>query len=190
MEYDRAVKDLKNIRTTMDRSVSRISKDSGWFFIVQGAIYLVGYLVTQFAPSAAGPLWIALNAAGIAAMILLGAVLYGRKSRQKHPGLAPRIVATALGVVVFDALLILLLRISEPRDVTILIMLSVALCYVLIGVYVRLLMCVMGALLGAVVAAAAVLWPSFLYFSIAVFGGGVFIGSGIAVLLGKEKADA
>jgi len=190
MDYESAAKDLKDIRAAMSQSVSRSSRDSGWFFLVQGSIWLIGFLVTQFAPAVAGPLWIFLNAAGIAAAIGLGVVLHGKKGGQRYPGLAARIVAISIGILVFDLLLVLSFGLADPADFTLLLVLSMAFCYFVIGLITRQSMSVMGAFIALSVFAAKMLFPSYLYLSIAVFGGGAFMGWGAVVLLRKDKTDA
>jgi hypothetical protein len=190
MDYDSAVKDLKDIKSTMTRTAARFSRHSGWFFMIQGIVWLVGFLFTQYAPAASPPVWVGLNAAAVTAMIILGFVLYGRGARQRQPGLAPRIVAGVLCVVAFDALIILLLGIGDPVQITMLVMLSAGFCNFLVGLFTRPVLAVMGALLMSSVAIGGLLWPSYLYFCIAVFGGGPFVGFGLSILLRKGKPDA
>jgi hypothetical protein len=190
MDYDGAAKDLKDIKVTMDRTAAQVSKDPGWFFLIQGGVWLIGFLATQFAPSVAGLLWPALTAAGIAAVIGVSLALYGKKGRQKHPGLASRIVAISIGILVFDLLLVFSFGLTDPGDFTLLLVLSMAFCYFVIGLITRQIMSVVGAFIALSVFAARMLFPAFLYLSIAMLGGGAFLAFGAFVLLRKEKTDA
>lgn len=188
MDYEEAARDLKDIKATLGMTTKRVSRDPAWFFLIQGLIWLVGFLATQFYPSIAGPLWIALNAAGVIGMTTLGIVL-GRRPGRRQPGLASRIVAIAAGVVVFDALIILSFGLTDPRETSLLIVLSTAFCYFVIGLTTRQSMSVMGAFIALSVFAVQILLPSYLYLAIAVLGGGSFIASAAFLLLRKERAD-
>lgn len=190
MDYERAVKDLRDIRSTMTRSAARFSRHSGWFFLIQGLVWFTGFLVTQFLPAIAAPVWITTTTAAIILMFILGHRLFGRGSRQRQDGLGPHIVAGVLGVVLFDALIIVLLHITEPEQITLLTMLSAGFCNFLVGLFTRPIHAAMGLLMMLGITVGALLWPSLLYFTIAIFGGGTFIGFGIATLLQKEGADA
>lgn len=190
MDYDDAAKDLKDIRATMGKTAAQVSRDQGWFFLIQGLLWLIGFLVTQFAPSIAGPLWIALNVVGIAAVIGVSAILYGKKGRQRHPGVAAQIVAITIGLLAFDAMLVLSFGLTGPQDFTFILVLSMAFCYFVIGLTVRQSMTFMGAFIALTLFGAKMLFPSYLYLSIAVLGGGAFIVSGAVILLRREKTDA
>jgi hypothetical protein len=190
MDYDDAVKSLKDIRTTMSRTGAQVSRDPGWFFLIQGSIWLIGFLVTQFAPSIAGPSWIALNIVGISAVIVTSIILYGRKGRQRHPGMASRIVAITVGILVFDGLLVFSFGLTGPQDFSYLLVISMAFCYFVIGLTTRQSMSVMGAFIALAVFGAKMLFPSYLYLSIGILGGGSFIASGLFILLRKGKSDA
>jgi hypothetical protein len=190
MDVEDAVRDLKEIKATMERTGAQASRDPGWFFLIQGAVWLVGFLATQFAPSIAAPLWIFLNVAAVAAVIAASSILYGKKSRRKHPGLASRIVAITIGILAFDALLVFSFGLTGPRDFTLLLVYSMAFCYFVIGLITRQAMSAMGAFIAISAFAAKMLAPDYLYLAIAVFGGGAFIGWGLAILLRKAPSDA
>jgi hypothetical protein len=190
MDFEDAARDLKDIKATMERTGAQASRDPGWFFLIQGAVWLVGFLATQFAPSVAGPLWIFLNIAGVAAVSGASAVLYGKKGRQKHPGLASRIVAITIGILVFDALLIFSFGLTGPQDFTLLLVFSGAFCYFIVGLITRQAMSAMGVFIALSVFAAKMLFPTYIYLAIAVFGGGAFIGWGLVILLRKATSDA
>ena len=79
MDYDEAAKSLKDIKATMGRSSTRLSREPGWFFVIAGAMWLIGYLVTQFAPAVAGPAWLVVTVLGCGAMTALGVFLRKKK---------------------------------------------------------------------------------------------------------------
>lgn len=189
MDYDEAARSLKDIRTAMGRSSTRLSREPGWFFVIAGAMWLTGYLVTQFAPAAAGPVWITVTVLGCGVMTALGLFLRKKKGGARHPGLPLRITAIALGIVAFAFLLALSFGLDPGRSLPALLMLSTAFAYFILGMTVQPVMSLMGGLLGLSVAAAMLFWPDWLYLSIAVFGGGTFIASGLFIVLRKEKGD-
>ena len=189
MDYDEAAKSLKDIRATMGRSSMRIAREPGWFFVIAGAMWLSGYLVTQFAPASAGPAWLVVTALGCGTMAVLGVFLRKKKGGTRHPGLPLRIGAIAVGIVAFAFLVALSFGLDLGRDLPALLMLSTAFAYFVLGMTVQPVMSLMGALLGLSVTAALLFWPDWLYLSIAVFGGGTFIASGLAIVFRKEKGD-
>lgn len=189
MDYDEAARSLKDIKATMGRSSTRLSREPGWFFVIAGAMWLIGYLVTQFAPAAAGPVWLVVTVLGCGAMTVLGISLRKKKGGARHPGLPLRIVAIAMGTVAFAFLIALSFGLDLGRYLPALLMLSTAFAYFVLGMTVQPVMSLMGALLGLSVAASLLFWPGWLYLSIGLLGGGTFIASGLFVVLRKEKGD-
>ena len=189
MDYDEAAKSLKDIKATMGRSSTRLAREPGWFFVIAGAMWLSGYLVTQFAPAVAGPVWLAVTALGCGAMVALGVFLRKKKGGARHPGLPLRITAIALGIVAFAFLLALSFGLDLAGNLPALLMLSTAFAYFILGMTVRPMMSLMGLLLGLSVAASMLFWPGWLYLSIAVLGGGTFIASGLFIVLWKGEGD-
>jgi hypothetical protein len=126
----------------------------------------------------------------IAAVIGASVVLYGKKGKQKHAGLASRIVAISIGIVVFDILLVFSFGLTAPGDFSLLLILSMAFCYFIIGLITRQSMSVLGAFTALSVFAARQLFPSYLYLAIAIFAGGAFAVYGALVLLRVGRADA
>lgn len=90
------------------------------------------------------------------------------------------------GIVLFDFLSVTLLGLSSPREVTILIVLSTALCYFLVGLLGRWQLSMLGSVLALVVVIRQLLLPEVLYLLIAVFGGGTFLWSGVSILRQKR----
>jgi hypothetical protein len=128
--------------------------------------------------------------AGIAAVIGVSMVLYGKKGRQRHPGVAAQIVAITIGMLVFDIMLVFSFGLTGPQDFTFILVLSMAFCYFVIGLTSRRSMSRLGAFIALALFGAKMLFPAYLYLSIALLGGGAFIVSGAVVLLRKEKKDA
>jgi hypothetical protein len=189
MDYDEAAKSLKDIKATMGRSSTRMAREPGWFFVIAGAMWFVGYLVTQFAPAAAGPVWLVVTVLGCGAMAALGVFLRKKKGGARHPGLPSRITAIAIGIVAFAFLLALSFGLDLGRSLPALLMLSTAFAYFILGMTVQPVMGLMGVLLGLSVAASMLFWPAWLYLSIAVLGGGTFIASGLFIVFRKAKGD-
>lgn len=189
MDYERAVKDLKDIRATMEKTSTRASREGGWFFLVQGTVWLVGFAVTQFAPAACGPVWLALNVASVSAMTAMGVAFSRRKGAARHPGLAARIAALSVALLAFDAMLIVSFGLTEPADFSLTLAYSLGFSYVVIGLTTRRSTSLMGAFVMASLFAARMLFPGYLYLAIGVLGGGAFIATGLLTLLAQEGAD-
>jgi hypothetical protein len=185
MDYEDAAKDLREIRAAMGSATTRASRESGWFFLIQGAVYLIGFSATQFAPAASGPLWVVLNVLAIGGTIALGALFGGKGARQKIPGLATRIVLISIGLLVFDAMLIFSFGLTAPRDFTLILVLSLGFCYFVIGLTTRQSMSVMGALVALLVFGANLLFPSYFYLATGICAGLPFVVYGAAVLVRK-----
>ena len=187
MEYEDALKEIKQIRQTMKASAASSGREAGWFFLLQGTVWLVGFTINQFWPHAMGTAWIILNSFAGVMTIVLAILLSGRKSSHMMPGLWTKIIVGALGFAAFGVVIGLAFGVSGPRQVTLLIVMLGALCYFAFGLVTRPIQAVMGAVLGTAVALGNFFLPEWFFLIVAVCGGGTLIASGIYVLTRKPK---
>jgi predicted neutral ceramidase superfamily lipid hydrolase len=178
MNSDRALDDLKAIRQIMERTRRGGGKTGGWYMILWGAIWFVGFLGNQFLPDeTAGLLWFGLNIPGAAISVWLG-VRSGRQGGVRSTAWRP-ILLWWLALFIFDGLMIWLFQLHTGRDLTLLITLTVALGFVLFGLFVYWVISAVGVLVAVLVVGTAVLLPDYLYLVMAFLGGGLLMGSGI-----------
>jgi hypothetical protein len=182
-----SLNDLKEIKTLMGRAKYRIERNAGWFFILWGIIWAMGFAATQFYPDQSGVIWITLNAAGIIGSTVLGAFLFGKRSSHAVTGLGPRIAASGVGSAYFGFLLGFLLKLQTGREITILIVVLAALVYFYNGLFAGIWLSALGVLLAAAVFAADLFFPSAFYLAIGISCGSLVLGSGLFVLFWKGE---
>ena len=186
MSSEDAAQHLQDIRAMMLCARRYSEVRAGWFLMVWGLIWIVGFMAGQFIPEVASVIWIILNASGIVASVLMSAFLYGRKSSRRVPGLPRKIALLAVSMVVFEVLAAWLLSLSSPREITLIVVLSSALCYVVAGLISQIRLLVPGAFLAASVVAGHLLVPDFFYLTVAVLGGGALVVTGLLSLRHHE----
>jgi hypothetical protein len=178
MDPDRALDDLKTIRQVMERTRRGGGKTGGWFMILWGAVWFVGFLGSQFLPDeAVAWLWPVLNILGAAISVWLG-VRTGHRGGVRSTAWRP-ILLWWLALFVFDGLMVWLFQLHTGRDLTLLITLTVALGFVLFGLFIYWVISAVGMLIAVLVVGAAVLLPDYLYLVMAFLGGGLLMGSGL-----------
>ena len=182
MEYDDALKEIKEIKRSMRTSAAGSGREAGWFFILQGTIWAIGFTISQFWPDAMGTAWIVLNSIAGAATVVLAFLVSGKRATHMVPGLWIKIIVGTLGFAAFGFVIGAEFGISGPRQITFLIVMLGALCYFAFGLATRPVQAVMGAVLGAGAALGNFLVPDWLYLTVALLGGGTLIASGIYVL--------
>jgi len=146
--------------------------------ILWGAIWFVGFLGNQFLPDeTAGLLWFGLNILGAAISVWLG-VRSGRQGGVRSTAWRP-ILLWWLALFIFDVLMVWLFQLHTGRDLTLLITLTVALGFVLFGLFVYWVISAVGVLVAVLVVGAVVLLPDYLYLAMAFLGGGLLMGRGV-----------
>jgi hypothetical protein len=182
MEYDEALKEIKQIKKAIRGGAAGSGREAGWFFILQGAVWLVGFMITQFFPEAVHVAWIVLNSLAGAITVVLAVLFSVRKPSHVMPGLWLKIVVGTLGFAAFGLVIGLEFGVSEPHQVTLLIVMLGALCYFAFGLVSNPAMSVMGALLGTGTALGNFLIPQWFFLAVSLFGGGTLIATGVYVL--------
>ncbi len=190
MQPNDALDDLKAIRQIMERARRASDGFGGWFMVLWGAIGLIGFSGTHFLiqshQKALVPwLWLPLNLGGVIGSIYLS-IRMSRQTRVRSSLLWRSILFWWLALGVFDFLLIWLLPVREEQ-VSLLIILTIALGYFQFGLFVHWSISAAGAFIGLIAVAAALLFPDWLNLAMAVLGGGALIGTGLlAVRYGAE----
>ena len=186
MEYDDALKEIKQIKKAIRSGTAGSGREAGWFYLLQGTVWLVGFMINQFAPEAMGIAWIILNSVAGAMTILLAILLSARKPTHVVPGIWLKIVVGTAGFAAFGLVIGLEFGISEPRQITLLIVMLGALCYFAFGLVANPVLSMMGAVLGIGVALANFIIPEWFYLVVSLFGGGTLIATGIYVLTRRK----
>ena len=186
MEPDRALDDLKIIRRMMERTRREMGGYGGWHIMVLwGTIWFFGFLGTQFLPDAIlAWLWPGLCTLGAAVSVWLG-VRMGRQGGV-HSSIWRLILLWWLPLIVFAVLVAWLFRLNDGRDLTLLIVLTVAVGYFQTGVFTYWVISGIGTLIAASAVGAAVLAPEYFFLVMALAGGGGLIGSGLWFIYHKD----
>lgn len=186
MEPDRALNDLKTIRQIMEHARRATGGYGGWYMVLWGAVWFVGFLGTQFLPDeTVAWLWPVLDVIGAAGSAWLG-VRMGRRGGVYSPIWRP-ILLYWLVLIAFDGLLVWLLHLDAGPDLALLITLTVALGYVQFGLFTHWAISVIGALIAALAVGAALLLPDYFCLTLAILGGGLLMGSGLWLVRHEDE---
>jgi hypothetical protein len=169
--------DLKTIRQIMDRTRRESAGYGGWFMVIAGVTWLIGFTATQFLPIAyLGWMWMALNASMLGTMIWT-AVRWKRRGGVRSSLWGP-LFFYWLTLIVFDALIIWLFD-MEATEIGLLALLTVGLGYVLMGILFHWFITAVGILIVAFAVGAFLLVPGYFPLAMGFLGGGLLIGSGL-----------
>ncbi len=188
--HDEALDDLKAIRQIMERARRTSDGFWGWFLVLWGAIWLVGFLSTGLLARAQREavipwVWAPLNAFGVIGSILLSLQM-ARRARTKSSTIWWPFMLWWFAMMVFDQLLVWFLPIREGHQIAILIVLTIALGYFQMGLFTHWLLSAIGAFIGALAVLTAVFMPQYVGLAMAVLGGGALIGGGLWALRRAE----
>jgi hypothetical protein len=178
MDSNRAVDDLKVIRNIMERTRRNMGGHSGWFMVLWGAIWFVGFLGNQFLSAReAGFLWMGLTCLGALGSGFIG-VRLNRRRRVSSPIWRP-LVFSFVALFAYVGLLAWLFDLHTPRDISLLIVLTISLSYVQLGLFTHRAIALIGALLAVLVVGASLLLPGYFFLLMAFLSGGLLVGSGL-----------
>ncbi len=187
MQMPDALDDLKAIRQIMERARRASDGFGGWFMVLWGAIWLVGFIGTHIFVRLEryawiNGLWMVLDTAGILGSVYLG-IQMGRRARKASSILWLPFLLCWLALAAFDAVLIWKLRLHlRGLDMAFLIVLTLAVGYVQLGLFTHWSISAVGLFIG-LLAIVAVTWlPEYFNLIIALLGGGAVIGTGLAAL--------
>ena len=169
MNSDRALDDLKAIRHIMGRTRQSAAEPGGWYMVLWGVIWFFGLLGNQFLPSeAANWFWPALTILGTATSVWIG-IRLGRRGDVRSSMLRP-LMLWWIALFVFDVLLIWLFKLYDDHDLTLLIILTVALGYFQFGLFTHWSISFVGVLLTILVVGTAILLPEYIHLAMAFLG--------------------
>lgn len=184
MEIDRqeAAESLRIVREAMDHTKKALARSgTGYFFIIWGAVWLLGFLGTEWlTPALSGRLWFTLDAlAGVASVGVVA-----RLARRIRSPLGWRLGAFWLALMAYGALQLLIFWPVDTLKMTLFVTLLVAFGYVGIGVWFSGLLAGTGVAITVLAIVAWLLAPAYFNFIIAFLGGGGMIGVGAYLLSG------
>lgn len=179
MDRNQALDDLKTIRQIMKRTQREAGRHGGWFILIAGVMWLVGFTANQFLPEEyAGWTWSVVNLGGMSAMIWAGIRLM-RHGDIRTPWWKP-IFFFWMTLAGFAMLLGWLFGVNNSIQIGLLAILVAALGYVQIGaIFQSLHISTTGILVAALTIGAFFLTPDYFLLAMALLGGGLLIGSGL-----------
>ena len=158
----------------------------GWYQVLWGAIWFVGFLTNQFLSShiIAGWLWVGLDTIGIAGSVWL--TLRTIRRGEVRSTIWRLILAWWLALTVFYGVLYWRFDLDPSgNDPTLLLILTIALGYFMIGLFTSWRISAVGALIAALAVGADVLLPDYFNLAMAFLGGGLLLGSGLWFVRGE-----
>ena len=186
MDKNDALKEISDIAALMRGTTTKINKNVGWFFIVWGIIWGIGFIVTQIIGNDARFVWLGLNLLGIGLSIYIGRRFFSARSEHMMPGLGRRIVLVFIGTTIFGVMVAMLFGISSAEDITLLIILLSGLCYFIAGIMGSSKNLLLGLILWGAALIGRLAFPAYLPLIVAIVGGGSFLGVGLSFLSRHE----
>ncbi len=182
MDPNQALDDLKTIRQIMDRTQKATGGHGGWFMIVAGVMWLIGFTGNQFLPEEyAGWLWAVANVGGMLTMLWIGTRLSRTSGISTSMWKPIFLFWIALGL--FSVLLVWLFHVNDGNRIGLLLLLVVAMGYAQIGaLFQHWLIGTTGILIAALAIGAFFLFPAYFALGMAILGGGLLIGSGLLIV--------
>lgn len=180
MEHNDALDDLRVIRQVMEQTRRSIAVGGGgYFMIIWGVVWLVGFLGTQFLEGTAeGWLWLSVDALGALASVAVGYRL-GTRMRVR-PGW--RLGLFWLALIVYAGLWAWILLPPDGMRLALFIVTAAMFGYVVMGIWLSSqLIAWVGVGVTALALAGYFLLPAYFAAWMALLGGGTLIGSGLYI---------
>ncbi len=185
MEPDQALDDLRVIRQVMERTRRASGKHGGWYGILWGAIWFVGFLGNQFlSPQAAGWLWTISDSIGLVGSIWI--TVRAHRHATVHSPVWRPLFFWFLSLLAFDGLLTWLFDLQPGRDLALLILLTVALNFVQLGLFSSWKIGLIGVLIAVLAVGSITLFPTYFNLVMALLGGGLLAASGVWFIHQRE----
>jgi len=187
MQPQDALDDLRAIRQIMERARRASDGFGGWFMVLWGAIWFLGFIGTHILlhlqrEEAINWLWALLDALGVLGSIYLG-IRLAQRVRTRSSTLWGSILLWWLALTVFDGVLIWKFRLyANGLYMALLIVLTVALGYIQFGLFTHWSISVIGFFLGLLAVVLATWLPAYFNLGIAFLGSGAMIGGGLWAL--------
>jgi hypothetical protein len=169
---------LDDIALTQRRASTLLGYERGApHFLLWGAIWILGYGLSDVVPEAAGVVWLVLDALGIT-----GSVLIGRSARRATPatrsGDGARFLAAAVTLAAFISATFFVLPPHSAAQFAAFPALAVAACYTVIGLWYGARWSIAGVVLGACTLGGFALLTAHFNLWMAVAGGGTLLLTG------------
>lgn len=183
------LKELKEIKNIMNKSMLIMSKKSGVSLIIWGSVWFIGFMLTHFYYSYGQIIWTFLVALGAIVSVLVEIFIYRRRKKQKTSGNKWKVILSIFGILLFDALIVFTFNLTSHIEITILLIYSNSVCYFLLGIFKSNLVFSFASLISAIsIFLTNMFFPSLFYLLAAIFFGGIYIVCGISLILKKEKS--
>jgi hypothetical protein len=179
--------DLKAIRQIMERARRSSDGFGGWFMVLWGAIWFLGFTGTHVLlhlrqEQAIKWLWASLDTLGILGSIYLS-LRMAQRARTKSSTIWIPILLWWLALAAFDGVLVWQLQLyTNPPSMTLLFVLTIALGYIQFGLFTHWSISVVGLFIGILAVALATGLPGYFNLGVAFLGGGAMIGGGLWAL--------
>lgn len=189
MSDKQVLNDLKAIRQIMDRTRQSTSGESGWFSVLGGAMWLVGFLGNQFLPEdLPGWLWLVVNSIGL----LLMAWLWVRLTKQGHISspVMRSIMLSWLALFVFAGLFAWLFGLRTIQEILLVILIVTGLGCTQMGLlFFYWPLGIIGVVIAAVSVGAFFWIPGYFSLVASLLGGGLLIGNGLWQVYSGRRAE-
>lgn len=190
MQPHEPLDDLRAIRQIMERARRASDGFAGWFMVLWGIIWFLGFTGTDVLiridrMELISWCWLVLNSLGLVGSLYL-AIQMAQRARVKSSPLWHQFLLWWCALVLFDLLLFWLFPVRSGQQIGLLIILTVALAYFQIGLFTHWLLSAMGLFIGALAVGATLLAPQYFNLAMAVLGAGALIGGGLWFLRQEE----
>lgn len=172
-----AQQSLQEIERTLTQTRRALAHGGApYYLILWGCIWLVGYLISQFAPALTDWSWPILDVIGVVLSFWIG---YRQSQRVSSVALGPQIGFFWLALIIYEALWIWLLPPQSSQQLALMLSLYAMFGYVVMGLWLRMRAPIIIAVgVSALALLAYFLLPGLFYLAMGVLGGGTLILSG------------
>ena len=182
LSQDQASESLKEIDRTSRRSAQAWGyANSSPFFVMWGAVWMVGYTGSDLYPRYAQPLWLGLTIAGVAGSMLIGRAR--SRDGEPHPGVnrnaGPRFLASFAAIGVFVAATYAIFGHASPAQQAAFTPLVVAMFYALLGIWKGLRFLITGIVVAALTLGGFFFLHQHFMLWMAAVGGGALVLAGL-----------
>jgi hypothetical protein len=183
VEPKEAAESLEIIRQARVQTRQAIARSgTGYFFIIWGLVWLLGYLGNQLLGANAGYLWLVLDTFGAVATVLV-ALRLARRVRGPHGW---RMGLVWLAIIGYGVLFFWVVRPSSAERAIVFASLFIAFAYVLVGLWTSPPLTYLGLGLTGLTLVGWFLFPAYLGYWLAFVGGGGMVAVGLLMLRGGK----
>jgi len=178
MDRNQAADDLQEIRAIMKRTRVAMGRRGGWFMVIGGVMWLLGFLGNHFLEEyLRGYWWGLLNM--IFTPLTIGLAIRMGRTGEVRTSIWKPITLFWMILMVYCVVMILVLNIQDEVGFGLFILLCVGLGYAQLGLFGDPKMVFVGVGIIILAVAAYFITPAHFYLAMAFLGGGLLIGSGL-----------